>query len=88
MDEEKTSICNSIIDENGKCMIAINDMNILEKLTPSLLSQSKALIQHASVLVVDCNLTEKALEWLPHFLLSSYYILANRKHKKRPARLT
>ncbi|MBI6550035.1 PfkB family carbohydrate kinase [Xenorhabdus lircayensis] len=64
LDGEKTSICNSLIDENGKCVVSVNDMNILEKLTPTLLSQSKSLIQHASVLVVDCNLTEKALEWV------------------------
>ncbi|CDG18641.1 PfkB family carbohydrate kinase [Xenorhabdus doucetiae] len=64
LEGEKTSICNSIIDENGKCIVAVNDMCILEKLTPTLLSQSKSLIQHASVLVVDCNLTEEALDWL------------------------
>ncbi|MDC9614039.1 PfkB family carbohydrate kinase [Xenorhabdus khoisanae] len=64
LDGEKTSICNSLIDENGKCVVAVNDMSILEKLTPTLLSQSKSLIQHASVLVIDCNLTEDALKWL------------------------
>ncbi|AYA40829.1 winged helix-turn-helix transcriptional regulator [Xenorhabdus nematophila] len=61
---ETTSICNYIINENGQCIVAVNDMCILEKLTPNLLSQSKSLIQHASVLVVDCNLTEEALKWL------------------------
>ncbi|MDX7997763.1 winged helix-turn-helix transcriptional regulator [Xenorhabdus sp. Reich] len=64
LDGEKTSVYNSVIDENGKCIVSVNDMSILEKLTPTLLSQSKSLIQHASVLVVDCNLTEKSLEWL------------------------
>ncbi|MDC9598335.1 PfkB family carbohydrate kinase [Xenorhabdus anantnagensis] len=64
LDDEKTSICNSLIDENGKCVVSVNDMSILEKLTPTLLSQSKSLIQHASVLIVDCNLTEDALKWL------------------------
>ncbi|PHM49257.1 PfkB family carbohydrate kinase [Xenorhabdus miraniensis] len=64
LDGEKTSICNSLIDATGKCVVAVNDMSILEKLTPTLLSQSKSLIQHASVLVIDCNLTEDALKWL------------------------
>ncbi|MDX7989352.1 winged helix-turn-helix transcriptional regulator [Xenorhabdus sp. 12] len=64
LDGEKTSICNSIIDKKGKCILTINDMSILEKLTPALLSQSRSLIQHASVLVVDCNLTEETLKWL------------------------
>lgn len=45
-------------------LVAINDMRILEKLTPALLATSKDLIQHAGVLIVDCNLTEDALAWL------------------------
>ncbi|MDC9595324.1 PfkB family carbohydrate kinase [Xenorhabdus anantnagensis] len=61
---EVTSTYNSLIDEQGEMRVAVNDMNILEKLTPALLSQSKTLIQNAGVLIVDCNLTEDALEWL------------------------
>ncbi|REF27439.1 pseudouridine kinase [Xenorhabdus cabanillasii] len=64
LDDEKTSICNSFIDENGKCIISVNDMSILDKLTPSLLTQSKKLIQNASVLVLDCNLSQESLEWI------------------------
>ncbi|WP_426576616.1 PfkB family carbohydrate kinase [Xenorhabdus stockiae] len=64
LDDEKTSVCNSFIDENGKCIISINDMRILDKLNPSLLSQSKKLIQSASVLVIDCNLSHESLEWI------------------------
>ncbi|OTA20318.1 bifunctional protein HldE [Xenorhabdus beddingii] len=64
LDGEKTSVCNSIIDENGKCIVAVNDMSILEKLTPTLLSQAQSLIQNASVLIIDCNLTEETLAWL------------------------
>ncbi|WP_338884788.1 PfkB family carbohydrate kinase [Xenorhabdus sp. TH1] len=64
LEGEKTSMCNSVIDENGKCVVTVNDMSILEKLTPTLLSQAKSLIQHANVLVIDCNLTEEALKWL------------------------
>ncbi|CDH19226.1 putative sugar kinase with ribokinase-like domain [Xenorhabdus bovienii str. kraussei Quebec] len=61
---ETTSTYNSVIDDSGEMRLAINDMNILEKLTPALLSQSKALIQNAGVLIIDCNLTEESLEWL------------------------
>ncbi|MBI6548310.1 PfkB family carbohydrate kinase [Xenorhabdus lircayensis] len=61
---ENTSTYNSLIDEQGEMRVAVNDMNILEKLTPALLSQSKALIQNSGILIVDCNLTEDALEWL------------------------
>ncbi|MBD2811697.1 winged helix-turn-helix transcriptional regulator [Xenorhabdus sp. Vera] len=62
--DESTSTYNSLIDERGEMRVAVNDMGILEKLTPALLYQSKMLIQNAGVLIVDCNLTEDALEWL------------------------
>lgn len=61
---ESTSTYVSLLDESGEMLVAINDMRILEKLTPALLATSKDLIQHAGVLVVDCNLTEDALTWL------------------------
>lgn len=61
---ENTSTYVSLLDGNGEMLVAINDMRILEKLTPALLSHSKDLIQHSGVLVLDCNLTEDALAWL------------------------
>ncbi|CAI0829217.1 Pseudouridine kinase [Serratia proteamaculans] len=61
---ENTSTYVSLLDNSGEMLVAINDMRILEKLTPALLATSKDLIQHAGVLVVDCNLTEDALAWL------------------------
>lgn len=61
---ENTSTYVSLLDATGEMLVAINDMLILEKLTPMLLSDSKDLIQHAGALILDCNLTEEALEWL------------------------
>jgi pseudouridine kinase len=61
---ESTSTYVSLLDETGEMLVAINDMRILEKLTPALLATSKSLIQHAGVLIIDCNLTEDALAWL------------------------
>jgi len=61
---ESTSTYVSLLDETGEMLVAINDMRILEKLTPALLATSKSLIQHSGVLIIDCNLTEDALAWL------------------------
>ncbi|WP_338885398.1 MULTISPECIES: PfkB family carbohydrate kinase [Xenorhabdus] len=61
---ENTSTYHSLIDERGEMRVAVNDMDILEQLTPALLSQSQSLIKNAGVLIIDCNLTQDALEWL------------------------
>ncbi|NRN28195.1 PfkB family carbohydrate kinase [Photorhabdus heterorhabditis] len=61
---ENTSTYISLLDDNGEMLVAINDMHILEKLTPSLLVDNCDLIQHAGVLAIDCNLSEEALTWL------------------------
>ncbi|TDB55827.1 PfkB family carbohydrate kinase [Photorhabdus khanii] len=61
---ENTSTYISLLDDGGEMLVAINDMHILEKLTPSLLVSHCDLIQHAGVLVVDCNLSEEVLTWL------------------------
>lgn len=60
----KTSTYLSLLDEKGEMIVAINDMAILDKLTPSLLAKRLELIQHARLLMLDCNLTEKTLAWI------------------------
>jgi pseudouridine kinase len=44
--------------------VAVNDMGILELLTPELLRPQAGLLQRAGVLVVDCNVRPDVLEWL------------------------
>ena len=61
---DSTSTYLSLLDQSGEMVIAINDMDIINKLTPSLLNESKQLIQHAKLLVIDCNLQQEALTWL------------------------
>ncbi|MGL4858512.1 MAG: PfkB family carbohydrate kinase [Enterobacteriaceae bacterium] len=62
--DESTSAYFSLLDHQGEMCAAINDMGILDRLTPALLAQDKELIQHTGALVVDCNLTEEALSWI------------------------
>lgn len=61
---DSTSTYLSLLDEAGEMILAINDMGIIDKLTPSLLNESKQLIQHAKLLIIDCNLQSEALAWL------------------------
>ena len=61
---ETTSTYLSLLDKNGEMIVAINDMGILNNLTPALLSSRLDFIQHADVIVLDCNLSEKTLAWV------------------------
>jgi hypothetical protein len=45
----------------GDLAVAVNDMRILECLTPELLAAHAERVRHAAALVVDCNLTADAL---------------------------
>jgi pseudouridine kinase len=44
--------------------VAINDMDILECISPERLAAHAPWTQQAAALVVDCNVSAKALEWL------------------------
>lgn len=61
---DSTSTYVSLLDEKGEMVIAINDMDIIDKLTPPLLNESKQMIQHAKLLIIDCNIQPEALAWL------------------------
>ncbi|KGQ71488.1 kinase [Chelonobacter oris] len=61
---EATSTYLSLLDNHGEMVVAINDMAILNHLTPALLSSRLDFIQHSNVIVLDCNLSEKTLAWI------------------------
>ena len=48
----------------GDMAVAVNDMAIVERLTPALLEPYTALLELASGIVLDCNLTAQTLDWL------------------------
>ncbi|WP_439236066.1 PfkB family carbohydrate kinase [Lonepinella koalarum] len=62
--DETTSTYLSLHDSAGEMVVAINDMAILQRLTPALLSSRLEFIQHSDVVVLDCNLPKKTLAWL------------------------
>lgn len=48
---------------DGALAMAVNDMRVLDSLSPNRLAAHESLLKSASVLVLDCNLPEAALEW-------------------------
>lgn len=49
---------------DGDMNVAVNDMGILNHLTPALLEQHTTLLHAASVLVVDSNVRPDVLQWI------------------------
>lgn len=49
---------------DGDMDVAVNDMDIMDALTPALLQPHVALLRSAAVLVADCNLRPDVWQWL------------------------
>ena len=49
---------------DGDMDVAVNDMDIMDALTPALLQPQMALLRSAAVLVADCNLRPDVWQWL------------------------
>jgi pseudouridine kinase len=54
----------SVHDAGGEVVMAVNDMQVLEQLSPELLEPLGETLSRAAVLVLDCNLSDAALGWL------------------------
>ncbi len=63
LDDATTSTYMSLHGPDGDMAMAINDMSILERITPERLSAQAERLRHAGAVLVDCNLTEDALAW-------------------------
>ena len=61
---EATSTYVSLHGPDGDMAVAVNDMGILERITPELLAPCTPWVQQAAALVVDCNVGAQALAWL------------------------
>ncbi len=53
-----------VTDERGEMRVAINDMAILEELTPQRLSSRLDLMRGAAVCLLDANLPEQTIRWI------------------------
>jgi len=49
---------------DGDMLAAVNDMGLLNKLTPEVLQEKLSELKQAQIMVLDCNLTLPTLAWL------------------------
>jgi pseudouridine kinase len=61
---DSTSTYLSLHGPDGDMAVAVNDMRILERITPERLAANTDRVRHAAAMVVDCNLMPDALAWL------------------------
>ncbi len=54
----------SVNDHTGEMLVAANDTKILENLTPEFLSSKKSLINDATAIVIDANLSINTLKYI------------------------
>ena len=62
--DQATATYLSLHGPDGDMAAAVNDMSILEQITPVWLQRRAARLRHAAALVLDCNLSPDALGWL------------------------
>ena len=53
-----------LMDEQGEMVLAVSDMEICKKITPTYLSNHLGLLQNAQLVVCDCNIPEESLIYL------------------------
>jgi pseudouridine kinase len=59
-----TSTYLSVLDDSGEMQVAISDMSIVDLLTAEKMQPLKPFFKRASLIVLDTNLGESALDWL------------------------
>jgi len=59
-----TSTYLSVLDDSGDMLVGINDMSIIDQLSPQLLQAQQAMLKQSSLTILDCNLSDDALAWL------------------------
>lgn len=64
LDGQATSTYLSLHGADGEMQAAVNDMAIMDCVTPQRLAQHGALLQSTGLLLLDCNLPAPALQWL------------------------
>lgn len=62
--DSRTSAYISVLDENGEMQVAVNDMTVMDKLTPPALRSSLPILKASALVVADANLPEATLALL------------------------
>ncbi len=64
IDGQRTGSYLSIHEKDGDMLTAINDMEIINCLTPQLIAKSDELLRNAAAIVIDVNLSSETLDWI------------------------
>jgi pseudouridine kinase len=62
--EHHTAAYMAIYDQDGRLMLSVDDMAIMELITPAVIYANRRLIRHAAHIVVDANLSPASLKTL------------------------
>jgi pseudouridine kinase len=62
--EHATSTYLSVHHSQGEMAVAVNDMGIVDAITPEFFTAHSAIVNQASAVVIDCNLPADTLAWL------------------------
>ena len=64
LSDASTSTYLYLTDEHGEMALAISDMSICDRITPSYLEEKLPLLQNAQVVVLDANIPAESLKYL------------------------
>ena len=64
IDSEPTATYLAIFDESGDMQVAIADMNIMAHVTPDWLATYRHVLDKASVVIVEANLSAESIAWI------------------------
>jgi len=71
----------AIVDHDGEMQLAVNDMGIIDQLTPTYLETQLAVINQAKAVVVDTNLSQAAIDWLMEHISVPIFVDPVSTHK-------
>lgn len=74
LDNYRSSIYLYINDSDGDLVTAINDMKIVDYITPDFLANKLDFINQASIVVLDCNLSQETIEWICQNVTSPIFV--------------
>lgn len=72
--DSRNSIYLYVNDNKGDLVTAINDMALLDEITPEFLKKRLDFINGAKVVVIDCNVSKESIEWLADNVTAPIFI--------------
>lgn len=70
----RNSIYLYVNDNMGDLVTAINDMSIIDQITPAFLEERIDFINGAKIVVIDCNISQESIEWLAEHVRAPIFV--------------